>query len=657
MVSSKNSTPWINRRVKQQLRKKARLYKRAKKSGNWSNYRKCQKECKKLIRKEEWSHVNNIINQGLEKNNTKPFWNYVKSKKEDNVGIAPLREHGRLITDCKGRAEILLKQFQSVFTKDDVNQQQPNLTNRVNVDLPDLVIREEGILKLLKNINIHKASGPDEIPNRVLQTCASEIAPAITAIFKKSVDSGELPEDWRNANIAPVFKKGDRHTPENYRPVSLTCVLSKLLEHVICRHILNHLDKNNVLTSLNHGFRSGYSCESQLVVTAHDLLSSFDKGKQIDTVILDFSKAFDTVPHSKLIRKLENYGIRGPTLKWITNFLTQRQMCVVVDGDKSRHVPVGSGVPQGTVLGPLLFLCHINDLPERVTSQIRLFADDCLLYRPINSFKDHEILQNDLNNLQQWATEWGMKFNTKKCYLLSSRHKSSYFYTLNSDILRRVEDTPYLGITISEDLKWRTHISKTTKRANSTLGFLRRNLRHCPKACRKTAYISLVRSKLEYGSVVWDPYLQGDIDRLERIQRSAARFITKDYQSRHHGCVEDMLRDLELPTLQERRRQQRLTLLYKVVEGHVPAIKSEHYLKPLRSKRQIKPKNFEGFINKNIVEQSVNNNSKCFQPISANSDNFKNSFFVKTVYDWNKLSDNTISKDTIAGFKQSIKLD
>ena len=639
--------------MKRALRRKARLYKKARKSNKWGAYRQCQKECKRQLRNAEWQHINKVIDEGLQNNNTKPFWNYAKSKRKDNIGIAPLKDKGHLVSDCKGKAEILANQFQSVFPKDD-SQDTPEVSSRVEEDIPHLKIGEDGVTKLLRGIKINKASGPDELPNRVLQECAAEISPAITAIFQKSVDTGELPEDWRDANVAPVFKKGDRHVPENYRPVSLTSVLSKKLEHIICHHMLNHLDKHQVLTSLNHGFRSGYSCETQLVVTTHDLLNFYDQNKQVDSVILDFSKAFDTVPHRKLLHKLEAYGIRGPILQWISCFLTQRKMCVVVEGEKSRPVDVGSGVPQGTVLGPLLFLCHINDLPECVKSQIRLFADDCLLYRPINSIEDHQILQQDLNKLQTRAKDWGMKFNAKKCYLLSSRTKTSHFYTINDQILKQVQDNPFLGLTISDNLKWKTHINNICKKANSTLGFLRRNLRHCPKPCRKNAYLALVRSKLEYGSIIWDPYNQCDIDRLERIQRSAARFITRDYKSRQEGCVTKMLQELDLPTLQERRRQQRLTFLYKVVKGHVPAINIEHYLKAQRPKKTIRAKQFENFVKQNIVENSICNNTQCFKPIPAKTENFKHSYFVRTVIAWNRLSDSAVNADSITSFRTEI---
>ena len=240
-------------------------------------------------------------------------------------------------------------------------------------------------------------------------------------------------------------------------------------------------------------------------------------------VILDFSKAFDTVPHRKLLHKMEQYGVTGIIISWLCDFLINRQMKVVVDGEESEAVHVDSGVPRGTVLGPHLFLCHINDLPDAVKSTVPLFADDCLLYRPINSIKDHHTLQHGLQQLEIWANTWGMRFNAKKCYIMSINNKSSHFYELDKHILQQVPENPYLGITISEDLKWTSHINKISRQTNSTLGFIRRNLNHCPESCRKTAYLALIRSSLEYSSVVWDPHLQKDIEKLEKKSKTSRK--------------------------------------------------------------------------------------------------------------------------------------
>ncbi|KAK7089679.1 hypothetical protein V1264_024363 [Littorina saxatilis] len=244
---------------------------------------------------------------------------------------------------------------------------------------------------------------------------------------------------------------------------------------------------------------------------------------------------------------MDHYGVRGPIHAWLTNFLTKRTMRVVVEGEASEEAAVLSGVPQGTVLGPLMFLCHINDLPESTKSTVRLFADDCLLYREIHTSHDHLTLKADLKQLEIWAKKWGMRFNAQKCYILSSRSKSSYLYSLDNVILQQVQHNPYLGVLLSADLNWSSHISNICCKAGSTVGFLRRNLRNCPQECRRLAYITLVRSTLEYGATVWDPYLRRDTERLERVQRQAARFITRDYKSRSPGCVTDMLRNLAEP--------------------------------------------------------------------------------------------------------------
>ena len=320
----------------------------------------------------------------------------------------------------------------------------------------------------------------------------------------------------------------------------------------------------------------------------------------MSVVILDFSKAFDTVPHDKLLYKMERYGIQGNTLNWLLSFLKDRTMKVVVEGEESKRVE--SGVPKGTVLGPLMFLCHINDLPDSVQSQVRLFADDSLLYRPIKSSKDHELLQNDLRELEKWASRYGMRFNAKKCNFMSIRNTSSHFYELNNTILQQVTSNPYLGVTLFEDLQWTTHIQNITTKANSTLGFLRRNLKNCPEECRKLAYISLMHSTLEYGSSIWDPYLTKDINSLEKVQRQAARFIKKD-----EGCITKMLNDLELSSLQQRREFNKLVFLFKIAGGMVPAINSCDYLTPQKPKRRIKAKNFNEYQCTNLVDKNVTN--------------------------------------------------
>ena len=191
------------------------------------------------------------------------------------------------------------------------------------------------------------------------------------------------------AHVSPIYKKGSRVLPENYITVSLTCILCKVMEHITCKHIAKHTNEHNILTPFQHGFRQARSCETQLLTTLHGLLSYWNTNSQVDVIVLNCKKkAFDTVPHDKLLGKLHHYGIDNNINKWIGNFLKTRSKCFIVDGTKSDQVHVDSGVPQGTVVGPMLFLLNINDLPENVKSHVRLFSDDCLLYRPIRSQGD-----------------------------------------------------------------------------------------------------------------------------------------------------------------------------------------------------------------------------------------------------------------------------
>ena len=265
-----------------------------------------------------------------------------------------MKDNGSLFNASKDKATILNKQYQSVFTQEDTES--PILDpdgDPFSAGMKDITVSEEGVRKLLQMSNPRKASGPDMIPTRFLKKCSDELAPILAIIFNKSLQTGTLPDGWKEANVATVFKKGQRYDPANYRIVSLTCLCCKMLEHIIVSSVLKHVDDHEILSDCQHGFRARRSCETQLVTLLHDLALSLDRGTQTDMVALGFSKAFDRVPHQRLLRKLRHYGIRGNTYQWISSFSLGRSQCLLVEGCSSDSVPVVSGVPQGSVLGPV----------------------------------------------------------------------------------------------------------------------------------------------------------------------------------------------------------------------------------------------------------------------------------------------------------------
>ena len=347
----------------------------------------------------------------------KKYWKYVKARKRETVGVSTLKVNGETIENSKGKADALNEQFKSVFTKEDLDNF-PQIDDSGTPDIPNLNISTEGLIKLLKAVNPNKANGPDNISCRILKEAAESISPYLQLIFIKSIEEHNVPKDWLVANVTALFKKGDKSQPVNYRPVSLTSVPCKIMEHVIFKHIMNHLDKHNILVDFQHGFRNKRSCESQLVITTEDIARNLDNNQQVDMLILDFSKAFDTVPHKRLLKKLESYGINGNILSWLEAWLTQREQQVTIEGDKSSTAKVTSGVPQGTVLGTLMFLLYINDIGNDITSKIRLFADDSLLCLAISTKDDCKRLQQDLDRMVNWTKTWQMIFNPLKCFVL-----------------------------------------------------------------------------------------------------------------------------------------------------------------------------------------------------------------------------------------------
>ena len=636
-ISGRHKIPWFTKKLKRLARKKQRAYNRAKKSKkdrDWTIFRSVRKKLQKSEKNAHYDYLKEIISE----DGNKGLWRYLKSTRKDTCGVSTLIKDGVSGSEPAHKARMLNEQFSSVFTKEDTNSI-PDLGPSPYPEMAEIKIGEAGVRKLLKDLNSNKACGSDKIPATLLKCCADEIAPMLTFIFQQSLDTSTVPEDWKIALITPVFKKGKRTNPENYRPVSLTSICCKINEHIIVSQTMNHLENNNILVDYQHGFRRRRSCESQLLITSHDLATILNKHSQADVAVLDFAKAFDKVPHQRLIRKLQFYNLEPKVVGWIQAFLSNRSQSVVVDGHTSTSAPVLSGVPQGTVLGPLLFLLFINDIATNVTSSIRLFADDCLLYRETNKKEECEILQQDLDKLVSWSKTWGMAFNVNKCNIVSitnmKKNKQRYSYQMDGQPIKSIENTPYLGVNINSKLQWQQHINNISSAANRMLGFLSRTMRRCPQNLKESTYKAMVRPKLEYCSSIWDPHQQKYVAKLEMVQRRAARFVRNvphKYTAGPQPSATDMVNQLGWIPLKDRRHDTRITLLYKVTNNLIE-VPLEYHPVP------------------NNTRESRRVHKQQFVRLQAENDTFKYAFIPRTIVDWNKLPSSIVEAESLEDLK------
>ena len=642
LVKGHKDPPWLNKSIKDAFHKRNNAYRkwlRTKSHIDELAFRELKSQAQKMWRDAKDKYTDSILDQPTEdypstKAPLKKFWGYIKALRKDSSGVAPLKKDGVLISDARSKANILNTQYASVFTQEDISNI-PELDRSPHPHISTTSISEKGVKKLLDNLNPNKAAGPDQLNPRFLKEISKELAPLLTTLFQKSIDKGEVPTQWRTANITPIFKKGEKHQAANYRPVSLTAITSKLLEHIVAKVIMTHLESNKILTECQHGFRSKRSCETQLLNFTQELTKGIAEGRQYDVNVMDFSKAFDKVPHQRLLRKAAYYGVTGSLLKWLESFLKDRTQRVMVDGQSSDYCGVASGVPQGTVMGPILFLIFINDLPTVVDSPCKLFADDLLIYRHISTREDQTILQQDLDKLASWELKWGMQFHPDKCENITITRKKKPLetnYSLRGHPLKKVSSTKYLGVTINTHLDWKEHIDKMTKKANKTLGFLRRNLKKASQNTKETAYKALLRPQLEYCAAIWDPYTKTTRDQIEMVQRRTARFVLHRYHQT--SSVNAMLDQLAWETLKERRAKIRLILFYKSIKNLV-AVNHLLYLTPHHS----------------ITRQQ---HDQGFQHISTAQNYHQYSFYPRTVPLWNKLPASIVEVKDITTFKKRL---
>ena len=653
--------PFVTKYIRKLINTRNRLYKKLQRQRS----NKCSRNDDKLemtlgkfkelkcivqleLRKAYWSYVERILGvtisedseSGIQQtSNLKQFYKFIKSQRVQNSNISMLKESDCTFTSSKEKADVFNRQFTSVFTMETPFD---HLNNRANFcdAMEDITFSVGGIHSLLRKIDVSKAKGPDNISPKILKELADVIAPILAIIFQVSYNSGQVPSLWKTANVVPVFKCGDKTNPANYRPISLTCICCKLMEKIVLRNILDHNNDHNILNRMQHGFRSKHSCETQLIEFTSEIINNLEKGYTTDVLVMDFSKAFDKVGHDRLLAKLNYYGIQGKTHFWIKAFLENRTQRVVVDGAFSSEAKVTSGVPQGSVLGPCLFLFYINDLPNQLSSTVRLFADDTIVYRTIHNSDDETKLQEDLDKLAEWEKNWQMEFNPDKCKVLriaKSKMQNlnlNTHYNLHGKSLEMAKEVKYLGLTITSDFSWNAHISNINSKANRTLGLLKRTLKLRSRHLKATAFKTIVRPVIEYASSVWDPYTEDNIKKLERIQRRAARYSLCRYD--RIDSVTEMLKELNWETLAERRQRSRLTMLYKMTHGLASVEHTEH-LKPIQR------------VTKHLSENA-------FQVPYSKSNYGKFAFFPRTIREWNSLPKETQTATSLGCFKSRLLL-
>ena len=484
VVTDTNSPPWIDGEVRHLLRKKYSALKRFRQSRTNARKQKLRtlsQSVKYLVRQKHRGYLEKVKDSFAE--NPKLFWRYHKSVRRHRVRNRPeIVYNGETAKTAAHKAELFNTYFSSVFTSPRSSTNLEAVTRspplRTELQLSDIVISVDEVTDCLKSLDTSKASGPDGIPSRLLKECAGQIAPSLCDIFNHSLQSGRLPSEWKSANVTPIHKKQQKELAENYRPISLLPIVSKVLERCVYTNFYYHI--LHLITPYQHGFLRNRSCVTQLLSVLHTIGKNLDKNTQTDIVYLDFAKAFDSVDHSILLQKLKCYGVTGNLLGWFADYLNNRRQRVVVDGVASRWAPVTSGVPQGSILGPVLFVIFINDIFEVTDgTSPALFADDTKVYKDVRSVTDCEKLQQTIDKLDIWTQDNNITFNASKCKVLSVTRKKdpiTYPYHLGRNDLSRVENEKDLGVTISYKLHWETHVNEIVSKANKQLGVLKRML-------------------------------------------------------------------------------------------------------------------------------------------------------------------------------------
>ena len=508
------------------------------------------------------------------KSNAKYLFTYLKKFSKVKSNIGPLRnDDDELVSEPKDKAEMLSKQYASVFSTP-CNMNGADMKTRPSHSLNDINFNEDDIVASIDELRINSAAGLFGYPAILLKKCKYTLAKPLYIFWRRCLDVGRVPALLKRAIITPIHKGKSRSNAANYRPVALTSHLIKTFEKVVRKNIVQYMDKYDLFNESNHGFREARSCLSQLLEHYDDILNLLEQGVNVDVVYLDFAKAFDKVDHNIVLQKINNLGIGGNLYSWIESFLTNRYQTVVVEGSSSMPVKMKSGVPQGSVLGPLIFLILMADIDVNIYhSLLKSFADDTRVMKGVSGVNDASKLQADLNNVYEWADKNNMEFNSLKFEVLRYGKDEALkiftnYLSSSGTVIDQKDSVRDLGVIMSADASFNQHINRVVDTASDKISMILRTFKSRDPDLMITLWKSVVIPSLEYCSQLWSPTKKGDIAKLEVLQRKFLRKIAGTYGLNYW----ERLKKFNIFSLQRRRERYRIIYIWKMLENLVPNV-------------------------------------------------------------------------------------
>lgn len=649
-------SPWINLEIKREMYARNLLKKKAIKSNSsadWLLFKQKKNTVNQLVRRTKKCYYKDEIKNSS--GNPKETWkvlNNLMGRKTKNTEITKLNLSSfETITDAKDIANSFNTHFTGIGPKlasqipsSPVDKSFEEYLTKVDSIFRFRSVSPARVLNLLKTTDVGKAVGVDKISNKVLKISAPYIYESLAVIFNLSLETSIVPSDWKMAKVTPIFKTGDRYDSNNYRPISVISALARIFEKLVYDQLENYATKHNLINPRQSGFRSLFSTATAMLDLTNEWCFNIDRKLVNGALFLDLKKAFDTVDHKILLSKLEYFGLDQPAIGWFKSYLNGRMQMCTVNGILSDAQQLSCGVPQGTILGPLLFLIYINDLPNCVMhSSTRMYADDTNLTVSGSNIPEIKLmLEKDIQCVVEWLCANKLTLNVIKTefMLIGSRQRIATLtdnldLSVNGITLKQTDEIKCLGIKIDENLTWKSQIDTIKKKVATNLRVMRKAKPFLNRQLLISIYHSIIEPYFSYCSVVWDNIDLTLADKLQKLQNRAARIITSAPYS-VHTC--DVFSDLGWSPLAHNRKCQKAIMMHKIINGCAPSYLTEMFEKQFGS-----------------TVYNLRSSDKNIQIPKVRTESYKRSFAVSGSMLWNSLPNSLKNEKILSKFKKGIR--